>query len=242
LTRSADEDSRHYPRRMLRTGTIALATLLLAAGCSGGAPPNAQEQSKEPSKSQEPKYAALTKAQAKKSLLELSDMPTGFSQDRSGQKGSEVTYKSGDPACKDFVDGVYGGRDAKVDVRRLFMEDVLGPVVHSSIAVREESDAKARMDKVAASLNACERFIDGEDNSKMKVSPVSFPKLGEQSVAYRLAGSSPDFDYTLTLVSVRLGGNTVHVGDGGLSGGVGAKKFERLARTAVARAESAARN
>ena len=227
---------------MLRTGTIAFAALLLAAGCSGSAPPTAQEQSKEPSKSQEPKYAALTKPQAKKSLLVLSDMPTGFSQDRSGEQGSEVTYKSGDPACKDFVDNVYGGRDAKVDVRRLFMEDVLGPVVHSSMTVREESDAKARMDAVTASLDGCQRFIDGQDNAKMKVSPVSFPKLGDQSVAYRLAGSSSDFDYSLTLVSVRLGGNTVHVGDGGLTGGVGAKKFERLVRTAVEKAESAARN
>lgn len=232
---------------MIRSTVVVCALLLATAACGGsdsGDSGSDQDENSSPSASSSPqkKYANLTKAQARGALLKLADLPSGFSEDRSDDESSDVEFKSGDKACHDFVDAVYPHDDAPVKVDRTFLKDVTGPFVLSGISVRDLKEAEDQMTTAIASLDSCERFVDGSDNSRVTIAPVSFPKLGEQSIAFRLVNKGADFEFTATLVSVRLGGNIVSVGDASIAGGVGSEELERLARRAVSKVESVARN
>lgn len=93
------------------------------------------------------------------------------------------------------------------------------------------------LDDFAKLVQDCQSFEDVDRDGKkqtVKFSALSFPKLGEQTLAYALTLSSGDFTFVLNTALVKAGDAYITTAQGGLAG-ADASLVEKVSRATLAR-------
>ncbi len=160
-----------------------------------------------------PAPQARTKASLKKALLEVSDMPSGFSEEptSSGQSGGP-TISSKDARCADLV-SLMNARTAPgslASAEASFSAGQSGPSIDESLdALGSEAKVSALQARLKAALGRCSKVtmsIPGHGRSTMHVATVNPPKVGTAPVAARITGEGGPLDgFELTQVYTGVG-------------------------------------
>ncbi|MBW3648756.1 MAG: hypothetical protein KY440_13475 [Actinobacteria bacterium] len=236
----------------IRTGVLALCLALPLAACGGGderartvegaaSPSSAASASAAPVEVEGDGDKTLTEAQLKMALLTVTDLPTGY---RLGtveeDDDSKTTGTGASDECSDKfkrLSDAEGTEAAKAEAA--FEGGGFGTILEQSLESYEDEDVvQDRFDDVVEVLSECKTFSDTDKKgvkTDFTVGPLSFPKLGDDTVALAITGKSPDFTISLNVVIVRLGRNVMIVGQGGFATDVPAleqavnKGFEKLA-------------
>ena len=191
----------------------------------------------------------LTSQQIKKSLLTIDDMPSGFSEDpEMSTDDSEDNFTSGSSDCKALNSTLNepGTKSKTVGEGEVgFKESDFGPFVAESVASFKGAAIEDSMGDLKQAFSKCKRFTTtDEDGAKLKfrVAPMSFPDLGDDTIAVKLSAKEPTFDlsFTLDLVAVRVDQNVVMMLNFGIGKALAGEKFESLVRLAVDRINKAA--
>lgn len=204
--------------KSLRVPACASAVLLLAlTACSSGSdtasstptpsgttsstpttptPPPATTPSVVPS-TPPPAKPARTAAQLTKALLELKDLPSGFSvETEEGGDDSDVKLTSKDRRCAKMV--AYSNADnppgSKASATRSFSGGAQGPFIDESIDAMGSVAAVAALQRsfqqAVANCRTMTLTMKGEGSSPISVRTVSAPKAGTNPVAVRLTATS----------------------------------------------------
>ncbi len=244
------------------TGAIAASVLpaLLLAGCADS-PDRAQTiggsgsgTSTAASSSSQAKPARagdeLTAAQAKKALLDVSDMPTGWSPvpaSPSSSSSSSSASSSGTikPAsCQKLFDEMDNdsGPEAKVSQEVSFTSGgALGSQLTETVSSFEAGDQQDKVGRLADLLTSCPTIttVDSGEKTKLTLTGLSFPNLGDQTLAFRAASTVQGIDVTLDAVFVATDHNVVSITVGGLKSVDGAE-LEKIVRAGVAKVAAVA--
>jgi hypothetical protein len=172
----------------------------------------------------------LTAAQLKAALLTLDDMPTGWTQEKvtpDDGKDPKIT-----PAeCEAIGDATDGKPDAKAESK--FSAGGFGPTLEQSIASWGEETA-GMIVKAKNALAKCRKFKSAQDGEALtfQVAGLSFPNIGDRTLAVRMTTQAEGLDATFDVVYVAVGKNSVSLIAGGLQP-VDGEKLEGIARKAV---------
>ncbi|MFG1913117.1 hypothetical protein [Kribbella sp. NPDC048928] len=185
-----------------------------------------------------PKESTLSAAQAKRALLTLDDMPTGWSQEKPdpGSDDETVTPKR----CATVFDAL-GDRDPLSEAEASFSAGDLGPSLDHTVSSWPKSQVQA-LKAITQALRQCPKFTStSKDGSSatFEATGLSFPNLGDRTLALRLKGKTDGIGVVVDVVYIAKGNNTVVLIASGLQPLEGAT-FEKLARTAIGRLNAAA--
>lgn len=210
----------HRGARRALTVTIVLAL----AGCGGGKP--------------------LTEGQLSAALLQVSDLPTGYSLDTTPEAANAATTGTSGTSdeCTKKFKALQGDEKTQAASADITFNAGLGIVLKQGLESYDEEDKiDTRLAAVTDVLEDCPTFIstakDGVETA-FTVGVLSFPKLGDQTVALTITGKAPTFAISLNLVVVKLGRNILTVGQGGLS--TDAAALEQAVRKGVDKLAAAA--
>jgi hypothetical protein len=187
---------------------------------------------------------AATVAELRAALPTIRDLPTGYALDTAKDAASTDTVDQ--PRCKSIIDGLdkreQGDPAAAAKISVTYRT---GGAFGSSLSAdvrgyRDPRTPSASLAAIGTAFNACPTFTtrsakDGTETT-YRLAALSFPLLGDQTVAYRLNASTQGFDLTADLVYTRVGQCTVSVVNGGLMT-LDPAALERVARATVSRLE-----
>jgi hypothetical protein len=138
-----------------------------------------------------------TAAQLTKALLELKDLPSGFSlEPNEPDDGSAGTFSSKDSKCKTLVTYLNADKapGSKATAYRAFSGGQEGPFIDFSLDSLGTSQAVAALAttyrNAVASCKKVSLKIPGEGTSTMGVTEISAPQFGDKPFAFRLTGTS----------------------------------------------------
>lgn len=237
---------------------ILLCLGLLAAGCTAGddtsdradtiddnaADEGADEGADLPDL--EPHGQQLTAEQAEDALLSVRDLPTGWvlaDDEKEGEPDGEVDVVRPERCARilDPMEGDSAEPAAEADVM-FHRGDLAGTRLVQSIDSYEEPLAGDLVTDTTEALEECSEFTMVDDQGKrtrVDASAMSFPKLGDETVALHVALEQDGVELTTTVVIVAVGHNALTLVGGGY-GGVPAEQLETIARAAVDKLEATA--
>ena len=231
---------------------LAIGAVLVSAGCGDDRPdravtvekPSATAAAK--STEESPAKAAgkpLTKEQAEAALLTTQDLPTGFSQDDSvlDEEGDDTEDTTSPEVCGKLFDAIDDANgEPLVEAQRGFTGSSF--TILQQVVASHEKEAAGTLDAMAGALSKCSEFTstdaDGVE-SAFTASSLSFPNLGDKTLAVRMTAESEGIEMTLDVVSIAVGQNSISIFTGGLVP-IEGSKLEEVARTAVTKLEKAA--
>ena len=133
--------------------------------------------------------------------------------------------------------------DGKRTVRQeaTFRKSVLGPYLAVGISSYSGEMKDEQFAAVVEAFNDCPSFTvtDADGPAKFTASPLSFPNLGDETLALRFAASAQDTDFEVDAISVRVGHNVISVLQIALAG-LDSGASEKAALSALANLEEAA--
>lgn len=236
-----------------RLSAVLLGFVVLgASGCSSEERPERADTVQAPSASQPSASGtasenaaadtALTPEQAQAALLTVQDLPTGWSTDPSAAPTEEDGDDPIQPEeCAAVFRPLKDGSDPLAKAEANFSSGGLGPVLQQTVTSFED-DAADRLQGLTDALGACPEFSLTDSSGVVTTfvaAPLSFPNLGDRSLAVRLRGSNDTIDVTLDVVYVAVGRNAVSLVTGGLVPMPGAD-LEAVGRRSVERLDAAA--
>ncbi|TCO48644.1 PknH-like protein [Kribbella antiqua] len=154
-----------------------------------------------------------TKAELTKALLGLSDMPSGFAVDDSGDgedDGSGIS--STDSRCKEVVK-LFNADTAPGSIATagvVFSGGESGPFVQEDLdALPSAAAATALVNRAKAAIRSCKKVrltLTGAGTSPARISEISTPKAGTARVGVRFAATSGPLEgFQVTFVIAALG-------------------------------------
>lgn len=164
-----------------------------------------------------------TATELTKALLVLSDLPSGFTQEKDEPDDNAKPFSSPSSRCKTLVKYLNATKapGSKASVTRSFSGSQEGPYIDFGL------DSMGTADKVADLQGTYEDAVDscskvtlkteGEGSTSMKVEKISAPQFGTGPFAFRLTGTSGPkrgLEYTAATTGV----NDVVVSVGVLAG------------------------
>ena len=164
-----------------------------------------------------------TAAELTKALLVLSDLPTGFTQQKDEPDDNAKPFSSPSSRCKTLIKYLNATKapGSKASVTRSFSGSQEGPYIDFGL------DSMGTADKVADLQGTYEDAVDscskvtlkteGVGSTSMKVEKISAPQFGTGPFAFRLTGTSGPkrgLEYTVATTGV----NDVVVSVGVLAG------------------------
>ena len=176
--------------------------------------------------------AAPDKIDLNATLLTLKDMPTGFTPDTSSPTGDD------DSGCEP-LDKADAGEQSGVEAS--FTKGDFGPFIEQSLAQLPIDRAQRSMDQLATVLDKCRTITDvNEDGTKIRfrLSGLSFPRIGDDTFAFRMKADSNGFTMNADVVAIRRGGVLtliVHLGLGAIDSAL----TEKIARKALTKIDAA---
>lgn len=208
------------------TLAVALAASLLLTACGSDEPTSTTDPGNAPAEqtaeAPAPEPEPLTQAELQAALVTLDDLPTGYSPDEVSEDDDDTEFESDNPECKDRYALLEDfGDDADVEAEVAFAQEPATTVEHSwgtySTSGEELSAQFAAIESVVAECSQG-RIIstDGTPPLDVTFTPISFPKLGDDSFAMNGEVSTDGFTVALTLAFVRVGQNVQTVFQGGL--------------------------
>lgn len=152
----------------MKIAFLAAPVLAFAVACGGGDAAPAEPPDRE----------AVAAAR-----LVLGDLPSGYATSRANSLDDEFEVCDIGEAAEDGVD---------VDVASRFVKDSDDSIVNQGYVIYEQGKAKATFAEVAKLLKACTSWREGSERlgTTYKVTPISLPKLGDESVAVRVEGDN----------------------------------------------------
>jgi hypothetical protein len=214
---------------MYAVATVATGMALLA-GCGGStaSPPTspvvktaassapAPSTSKSPSTSptaeptSTPKQKPHTKAQLRKALLALDDLPTGFQVDPPAGPDDRLAVTGKGAACerlaKELSAEKPAGSMATAQISLSGGQD--GPFIDEALdAYAGAAAVEAYLKKLRADIAGCSSLTMAMDRgtAKLRVSVVSPPQLGDSSLAARFTGQGEAEGFEFTIVGIAMG-------------------------------------
>lgn len=194
---------------MIRYLALAAALALSMTACGGGdkesaAPPPftpSETPSATPSKTPIGK-ATTPAARVTRTSIELtgalpglSDLPSGFSEDKSEDDGSKP-FSTPSSRCKTLVKYLNATKapGAKVSVSRTFTGGQEGPYIDYGLDSMGTSDEVTDLrDSYAKAVDSCSKVTlktEGAGSTSMKVEKITAPEYGSEPLAFRLTGTS----------------------------------------------------
>ena len=189
----------------------------------------------------------LTTAQIKPTLLTLDDMPNGYSIDRDASDDSDSgELDSSTAECTRLFKALERQDNQKAfgKAEINFKADDFGPFVSETVSSFKGSKIKDQLAILDVALAKCPSFTTTDDDGAkltFKVEELSFPDLGDQTVAGRITAKEPTFDIAIEfqMVAVRVDQNMVALANFGIGKGMGEADFEEVVRKAVERVQAA---
>lgn len=190
---------------------------------------------------------ALSQAEARAALLTVQEMPTGWSKD-ANSKESDTDTKVSPASCQkefDAMDAKAGDDKPASKARVTFTQGgMAGPTLEMSV----ESYAKERRDDWAKDatklLTKCSHLtLTDPDGTRASVDfvPMSFPNLGERTVALRMKVKTQGIEAVADLVAVATGHTMTSFATAGLQP-VPGTTLEKIARSGMAKLAAASQN
>jgi hypothetical protein len=164
-------------------------------------------------------------------------MPTGFAVDPDpSDDDDDDDFTSGDPGCKALIESNKDDKNSVAEKEASFTQGDFGPFVSESVSIQKKDTAASGFADARKGLNQCKSYVagTGEDAAKFKVGAMSFPNLGDETLAYQLSGEASGFSFTGHIVAVRLGDNIVFLSGVGIgASALDPSSFEKIASAAV---------
>lgn len=230
----------------MRRALLPALALVITAACGGGGAEDSKKETDSGGTGMVEKVFAdpLGDEQIKDALLSLDDMPSGWSIDDSeDEDDADTETSSDDPACNALMGAFEGDEDeafGEGDVS--FTQSEFGPFLSQAIASQEGDAIEKTMGELRQAFETCTSFTDTEsDGTKttFKVSEMSFPDLGDETLAVKLAGDADGFSFTAPLVVTRVDQNVILLVSISIGQPMPGEDLESIARTAVAKVKSA---
>jgi hypothetical protein len=178
----------------------------------------------------------LTKKQVKAALLTVKDLPSGWSDDPEalgdGEDDDSTTKPARCQAVFAITDKNYD--DPVADASATFSQGIT--ILEHSVATFDD-DTDRILTKTAKAFSECPRFTDIDPDgtkTKVRMSALSFPDLGDRTLAMRAKGTVEDMELVIDLIAISVGHNIVAITAGGLEPMPG-DDLEAIARKAVAK-------
>lgn len=237
---------------------LLAAALLVLSGCAEERssraqtvdPPSESSAATEPapaeSSAAEPDDAAgeqLTQEQADAALLTVQDLPTGWTTDPAAEEDDGPDDITEPAECAQIFQALEDQQDPVAQAEADFTAGGFGPFLSQSVSSFDDSTTDA-LAAVTEALNACPTFtsIDADGvRAEFTAAPLSFPNVGDSTVAVRLSASTEDFDLAFDVVAVSLGNNGMTIVAGGLTPMDGVQ-LEQVVRAGVSRIATAAQS
>jgi hypothetical protein len=145
--------------------------------------------------------AAFTDAQRNRALLQVSDLPTGFTSALPTPSTSSDTQVCNKP---DPTVTLKPSAKAEAD----FKKGEVGPfIIELMVAWPAPATAKSFLEQVRAAAASCTSYqtTDNGQTATNTVSPLSFPKLGDDSFAVRVNVSGATLPADVDVAAIRKG-------------------------------------
>jgi len=230
------------------------AVLLLATGCSLTSTPEADAESSAspspgeggtrerdstaPAEESERAGRALSRAETRRLLPTIAALPSGWSRDVDNTLSDHRPDKriAARPARCD----VFGPLDraylaAATKSYATFTASPTGPFLGVGVSSDHAVVPDGSLPTAVTMLRGCHRFAvdDGRETTKVIASTLSFPSLGDQTVAVRMVISSPTLAFIDDAVRIRVGHNIVALDAVRFGGRSTTKAMVRAARVAM---------
>jgi len=188
--------------------------------------------------------AQLNDAQVKQALLTIKNMPSGYSQQPNDDSDDDSGSTYEPSRCQDVIDSLdEDDTDPVAEAEVTFNNDgAFGTNVNETVSSYADEADNQNVQKVADAFSDCPRFTETAKDgtvSKYTISPMSFPNLGDQTLAFAMTYESEGFTVNINVAWIVMGHNAITILNGGITGASGTD-LEQLARKAVARLEDAA--
>ncbi len=177
---------------------------------------------------------ALTEKQVKRALLTVDDLPAGWSADAaptdtSSDSDSTITP----PQCGELFDSLANTQQPVAKATADFTAGGIGPLLSHTVSAFE-SEVAERLERITKVLAECPAFTsrDGKKATTFEAAALSFPNLGDRTLALRLNGATQGFDVVMDVIVIAAGGNGVSLVAGGLTPVPGAT-LQEIAKTAM---------
>jgi hypothetical protein len=108
-----------------------------------------------------------------------------------------------------------------------------GPYVSVTVESYTGATTTELFEEAARALADCPRFGSAAGGTEFTASPLSFPRLGDESLALRFLGTADSRPFALDLVAVRVGHNTVTAQQVSLGDTADVDVLQRVADAAV---------
>lgn len=180
----------------------------------------------------------------KKALLVLADMPTGYAAGEQETSTPEPEESSSVNAATTECDRLFNEFDnstaaEQAEVSVQFEKSATGPVVkHTLESYRDAAALQKALTQIREAVDKCREFTVKEDDrdARVEIANTSFPKLGDDTVAFRLQATVTSGGRKLVIggyfVAVRVGNVISTIISFGL-GPVDAGEVEQITRKAV---------
>lgn len=183
----------------------------------------------------------LDEEQLTAALLSVSDLPTGYSVSTEQDDNEDTTTTGADEECSAKFEQLSEAEDMEAASAEISFEEGIGVILEQSLESYEDGgELEQRFEAVTEVLSECPTFTDTDADgvtTEFQVVPLSFPNLGDRTLALAITGSTPDFTLRLNLAIVQLGNHAMFVGQGGLA--ADAAVLEQAGRAGVAKLAAA---
>ncbi|MGD9890125.1 MAG: hypothetical protein AB7R89_28220 [Dehalococcoidia bacterium] len=153
-----------------------------------------------------PPRGTPSEADVRAALITLQDLPTGWTID----PDPDTDEDDGEGTICDIP----SARQSRlVSVEANFQKGTIGPFISHAISVYQDGAAKQLMDDAVKILETCREWETTNDDGSplvMKLTPLSFAKVGEQTFAFRATMTSGGFPFQADIVYLR-DGDVMHV-------------------------------
>jgi hypothetical protein len=188
----------------------------------------------------------LTAEEARAALPTVADLPTGWSVDpeatvtSDGDEGDDSDTIYEPAACRDIFDSLDTDtfQDSATEENADFSAGALGPFLGVTIASYDEAFPEDTFSQLVGALAQCPEFTTTDTDgttTDFSAQPLSFPNLGDETVALRLNATSEELSFGFDLVGVRVGNNVITLGQIAVGGAADASVLEDVARGTLER-------
>lgn len=210
-------------RKPLRSLALpAAAALALLAGCSSGAeagsPSTSSSTGATPAMAANSSARTPTAAEVRAAVPPLAELPAGWRIDTSDGMPSpaDAQAKVSPPKCQALFDQLHRQRkDAGEDIATAAERHYRSPDSTRFVSVSVDGYAGTAAENLfgaaAEALADCPRFQStaAADPAQFRASPLSFPRLGDETLALRFLGTARSRPFTLDFVAVRVGRTSI---------------------------------
>jgi hypothetical protein len=174
----------------------------------------------------------LTEAQLQAALLTVPELPTGYKAAAEEQDDDDNETTGTNDECSAKFEQLGEAEGQESASAEASFEGGFGVLLEQGLESYEDEDTvQQRFDDVVEVLSQCQAFTSTDDDgvtTEFTIGALSFPKLGDDTVALAVTGRTPDFNLSLNFVVVRLGRNVMSIAQGGLT--TDAASLEQAAR------------